>query len=387
VTPPRLLRPLVYRDLFDLDEAAARGELLAAVAGPEGRGRPHPFPASDGPRVPGTRPPVWNVPARNLGFTGRQGVLAGLREHLASGERAWVQALNGIGGVGKTQVAIEYAHLFAGDYDLAWWIDAERPELLGEQLAALATTAGWTPSGGTVTTSEVAAMVRARLGGRSRWLLVFDNVEDPAHLDGWLPDGPGHIIVTSRRQAWAGVASPVGVEVFSRTESVDLLRARVPSLTSADAGAVAAALGDLPLAIGQAAGLLAETRMRVAEYLEELDTYVTEILSEGRPADYPRTLAGAIEVSLSRLAAQDSAAADMLYLAAVLAPEPLPTSWFRAAPADVLPASVAAVTGRHLAWRRTLARIADLGLAQVTTDTLLLHRLTQAVLRDKRSPN
>ena len=91
-----------------------------------------------GPRLPGTLPRVWNIANRNPGFTGRDMLLVRLRERLLAGERAVVQALHGMGGVGKTQLAIEYAHRFANGYDIAWWIAAEQPALILNQLAALA---------------------------------------------------------------------------------------------------------------------------------------------------------------------------------------------------------------------------------------------------------
>src|ERR1019366_2041912 len=93
-------------------------------------------------RRPGSRPRVWNVPARNPGFTGRDGLLVAVREALLSGDRAVVQALYGLGGVGKTQLAIQYAHRFAGGYDLVWWVNAEAAQLIGEQVAALAAELG-----------------------------------------------------------------------------------------------------------------------------------------------------------------------------------------------------------------------------------------------------
>jgi hypothetical protein len=390
VTPPKVLEPLGYRNLFALPEAAARKELLAAVAGPSGRGQAHPFPGGkdtsdggQGPRVPGSLPPVWNVPARNPGFTGRRTVLASLRERLTGQQRAWVQALNGIGGVGKTQVAIEYAHLFAGEYDLVWWIDAERAELIGEHVAALAVAAGWVPDATKVT--DAVKATTDRLAHLNRWLLVFDNVEDPAHLPAWLPADDGQVIVTSRRRGWAPAAT-VEVGVFTREESLDLLSAHLPQITPEDAGRVATKVGDLPLGIAQAAGLLAETRMPVGEYLQELAEHCSETLEEGTPQTYPRPLAAAIRMSLDQLEHLDPAAAAVLHTAAVLAPDPIPSDWFRTTPPETQPQALRPVTGRHLTWRKTLTRINDLGLAVVSEHTLQVHRLTQAILRDHRTP-
>ena len=98
-----------------------------------------------GPRLPGSAPRVWNVPARNPGFTGRDELLAGLRERLLAGDRAVVQALRGMGGVGKTQLAVEYAHRFAAHYNLVWWINSEQVELIGDQVAALGLALGCIP--------------------------------------------------------------------------------------------------------------------------------------------------------------------------------------------------------------------------------------------------
>jgi hypothetical protein len=96
--------------------------------------------------------------------------------------------------------------------------------------------------------------VLAELRERGRWLLVFDNAGNPEDIAGWLPGGGGHVLVTSRVGGWAEVAVPVPVDVLARAESVALLRGRVPGLGEGDAGRVAAALGDLPLAVAQAAG-------------------------------------------------------------------------------------------------------------------------------------
>jgi hypothetical protein len=144
---PSILRPLGYRDLFGLDEDEARRVLLEAARGPArqeppfpGRGTPGQLSALGGvgPRLPGTLPRIWNAPARNPGFTGRDMLLVRLRERLLSGDRAVVRALHGMGGVGKTQLAIEYAHRFANGYDIIWCTPAGQPGLIVNQVSGLA---------------------------------------------------------------------------------------------------------------------------------------------------------------------------------------------------------------------------------------------------------
>jgi hypothetical protein len=135
---------------------------------------------------------VWNIPARNPGFTGRDQLLAAVRDRLAAGDRAVVQAFQGMGGVGKTQLAIEYAHRFAEAYDVAWWVNAEQAGLIGDQFAALGTALGCIQPG--AGTGTVRAAVLADLHQRGRWLLVFDNAKTPADIGPWLPGGTGHVL-------------------------------------------------------------------------------------------------------------------------------------------------------------------------------------------------
>jgi hypothetical protein len=386
---PAVLRPLVYRDLFGLDEVDARRALLAAVEGPRSPDGEPVFPGGAapgdlgllggaGPRLPGSLPGVWNLPARNPGFTGRERMLAAVRQRLAAGGTAVVQALHGMGGVGKTQLAAEYAHLFAGSYDLAWWISAERAGLLGEQVAALGTALGWVQAGTPIDTAR--AVVLAELRQRDRWLLVFDNAESPEDVMGWLPGGAGHVLITSRARGCDEVAVPVQIDVLARPESVTILQDRVPGLSPADAGELAGALGDLPLAVVQAAGYMAGTGMGSASYLELLATRAGVVLDQGRPATYPQPLATATVLAYDRVQAQDPAAAWLARVCAFLAPEPVPARWFTAA-ADDLPGVLGERAADRVAWPQVLARLNSSALARVDQDRLVMHRLTQAIIR------
>jgi hypothetical protein len=200
-TMPEVLRPLIFCDLFGLDAPQARRVLLEAVKGPSrpdgepvfpGRGTPGGLQRLGGasPRLPASMPRVWNLPARNPAFTGRDGLLVAVRERLVTGDRAVVQALQGMGGVGKTQLAIEYAYRFAGAYDAAWWVNAEQAGLMGDQFAALGAALGCVQPGAGA--EAVRTAVLGELRERGGWLLVFDNAEKPADITGWLPGGGGH---------------------------------------------------------------------------------------------------------------------------------------------------------------------------------------------------
>ena len=191
---PGLLAGLVSGDLFGVTEAEARVRLHQLVdQARTGRAKPARAPSFPGravrgrPRFPTTLPPVWQVPARNPNFTGRRAPLRGLARGFAAAATVTVHSVHGMGGVGKTQLAIEYAHTRAGDYDLVWWIDAERAAIIPDQFAALAVALGLpTPPD----PDPVRAAVHEALRQVDRWLLVFDNADEVADLRAWVPGAP-----------------------------------------------------------------------------------------------------------------------------------------------------------------------------------------------------
>ena len=214
-------------------------------------------------------PEVWNVPLRNPNFTGREAALGHLRAWLADHPTVTVHALHGMGGIGKTQTAIEYAYRYADGYDLVWWINAEQPALIGDQFARLGEEMGLPLP------DDPGAMLRAvhrALRARDRWLLIFDNAEDAQEIGTLLPGGAGHVLITTRRSGFRSLGEVLDLDTFGRAEAAALLRRRAPGLTDAQAGQLAVRLGDLPLALDQAAAYLDLTGMSPQEYLQLLDT-------------------------------------------------------------------------------------------------------------------
>jgi hypothetical protein len=388
VTLPSLYASLIHVDLTGLDEAAAAARLRARLAGGRPTSAP-PFPRAgplpaDKPRFAGTLPAVWKVPPRNPRFTGRDGMLAELRRRLHSGEGTLtVQALYGLGGVGKTQLALEYAHRFAADYDLVWWIDAEQPVLIPDQLARLAARLDL-PAGPTVT--DTVDRLLAELRSRDRWLLVFDNAERPSDIADYRPGGPGHVLVTSRSPGWGALGGRLEVDILARAETVALLRARIPTLDEELADKLAAELGDLPLAAAQAAGYLEQTDLPAGDYLRRFRARRAGLLSRGEVVGYSGRIDTAWALSLERLRDQDPAAVQLLELAAFLAPEPVPLHLFSGHP-DLLAEPLRSTAADPDALADTVGALIGYSLARRHPDGFQVHRLVQSVISHQLPPD
>jgi len=321
---------------------------------------------------------VWTIPARVRGFTGRAALLAELEVARRSGEATVVQAVTGMGGIGKTTTAIEYAHRHHEEFDVAWWVPAENPALLPDRLAELALaldlSTATTPAG------VGAARLLGELARRDRWLLVFDNAEDPRALREYLPEGPGRVLITSRNPAWQRFAATVGVREFTRSESIALLRWLAPDLTEVEADRVAEAVGDLPLAVEQAGTLLADTGLAVDRYLRLLTERAKDVLDHDPGGAYPRSLAASWAVAFDRLAADDPTALDLLTVVAWCGPEPVPLTLLTDHP-DPLPNRLRPLATDPLLLARCTTMLHRRGMATISPHGIQLHRVPAALLR------
>jgi TIR domain-containing protein/tetratricopeptide repeat protein len=388
VTLPGLYAPLIPVDLTGLDEAAAATRLRDRLTRVRPTSAP-PFPRAGPapmhkPGFAGRLPEVWKVPLRNPRFTGRDGMLAELRRRLRADEPTLVvQALYGLGGVGKTQLALEYAHRFAADYDLVWWIDAEQPVLIPEQMAALAARLD-VPSGPTV--AATVDRLLAELRGRTRWLLVLDNADRPQDVTAYLPGGTGHVLITSRYPGWGALGGRLEVDVLARAETITLLRARIPGMGEELADKLAAELGDLPLAAAQAAGYLEQSDLPPSDYLRRFRARRAGLLARGEVVGYSGRVDTAWALSLERLRDQDPAAVQLLELAAFLAPEFIPLTLF-SDHKELLTEPLRSTAADPDALADTVGALIGYSLVRRSVHGFQVHRLVQAVIRHRLPPD
>ncbi len=321
---PGLLASVVGIDLIGVPEETARRRLAdmvaRALAGrakpvtaplfpPAGRAIPHE------PRFPGVLPQVWEVPAHNPAFTGRTADLQELDAALTVGTTVTVQSVRGMAGVGKTQLATEYAHRHAARYDLVWWVAAEQPALIADQFARLAAELGLDPG---PDADAVRVATHGALRGVRRWLLVFDNADVVDDVRPWIPAAPrapgepGHVLVTTRRGGFAELGAVLDLDVMYEIEGLALLARRVTGLHPAVGRQLGDELGWLPLALEQAAAYIDQTRIPPAEYLELLIRRGDELHTRGRVPGRPDTIATQWDLAVQRISTGSPAAADLL---------------------------------------------------------------------------
>jgi hypothetical protein len=307
-----MLASIVYIDLVGVsDERQARLILLDGLH--PRRAKPNSPPSypetstrvkPEKPRFPGALPSVWNVPhIRYTNFTGREELLIDLRAALTSGKAAAVtQAISGLGGVGKTQVAIEYVYRYGSEYDLVWWVPAEEAVVLFGAYRALAQKLNL-PEKDATEESAVVDGVRRHLAQRGDWLLVFDNAPGSEQVRRYLQGTTtGHVLITSRNPVWGGLAHQLSVHPFHRAESVEFLGQRTGRKDGNAANVLAEALGDLPLALEQAGAYIEETGITLLAYLDLFRNRRKELWGEGHPPlGYQETIVTTWEISLQQL--------------------------------------------------------------------------------------
>ena len=340
-----------------------------------------------------TTPLIWEgVPPRIKNFTGRVNILEQLR-HRLSGSTAAVllskeslpQALQGLGGVGKTAVAIEYAYQFQADYNLVCWIRADQTPLIRSSLAKLARHLNLdapSASGIDLTTAGVLDALR-RGEPYARWLLIFDNADQPEDLLPYIPNGTGHVLITSRNHRWGASVDTMSLDVFERAESVQFLLRRIPKgLAERDAERLADKLGDLPLALVQAGAVIYEGGMGVGEYLRLLDERTAQILAQGISPEYPTSLTAAWQISIAKLRQQFPQALELLRCCAFFGPEPIPIDVFKLGSQESRTA-VGAVIADPIDLSSAINTLGRYALVKKDGPCLTVHRLNQALLRDE----
>lgn len=279
-------------------------------------------------------------------------------------------------------MAVEYIYRHRRSYDVVWWIQATQETQIRASFTELARCLGL-PGAGEAGTAVPAVREALRLGRPyRRWLLVFDSAEDPDLVRPFFPvDGPGQILVTTHNPSWASVARPLEVGVFERAESKELLGRS--GIVDPDADKIADKLGDLPLAVDQAACWLAGSGMPAAEYLALCNEKIVEILGTSAPIDYETSVAAAWNAPLAQLSESNPGALLLLQVCAFFASGPVSRRLFTEAPG--LPPELAAVVRDPMLLGQAIRDISRYGLAEIDhgAGSLSLHLLVQAVLRNR----
>ncbi|MFE7237988.1 FxSxx-COOH system tetratricopeptide repeat protein [Streptomyces sp. NPDC057582] len=347
-----------------------------------------------GPRFPADTPEVWGgVPRRNTRFTGREGLLNDAYHALQeAGSGAGVVTLHGMSGVGKTQLAAEYVYRFGSEYDVVWWVPADRRALYRQKLAELA------PELGLPTGAEYGERLRAvrdslrRGEPHSHWLLVLDGADDPEQIWDLVPTGPGHVLITSRNPEWGEHNSNLlEVPIYSRDESVAFIRRRAPRLTHTEAAQLAEALEDLPLLLDQTAGWLNDSDMSIEEYIDLLQGGIDQDVVKVSK-DFPIAFQTAWSILLNKLKETVPESIDLLRLCSFFAPGSIPVRLLKEMPPGELPEQLTGLMNDPLLWNRAIGQLRQYSVVRLEShesadeevsssgESLYLHRMVHQIV-------
>jgi tetratricopeptide (TPR) repeat protein/DNA-binding XRE family transcriptional regulator len=345
----------------------------------------------------------WNIPFfRNPYFTGRDQTLLRLRQALAtasSGALSQICAISGLGGIGKTQTALEYAYRSANDYEAILWVRADSHETLVSDFAALTHTLELR---GQEETDQfrMAMAVKRWLEEHGLWLLIFDNVEDLAMLSDFLPRKPGGAVLVTTRSQITDQMKKIELQRMSREEGITFLLRRMtsgeevgaedPSRSVSEREQRAAeelweVMDGLPLALDQAGAYIEAKQCSISEYLDLYRHHRKVLLQErgGPITAHPDAVATTWSLSFQRVEQKNPGSAELLRLCAFLSAEAIPEELLTRGAAH-FPSPLQALAASALLLNDAISVLLAYSLVRRSPKqkTLSVHRLVQAVLQD-----
>ena len=325
---------------------------------------------------------VWQVPLhRNLHFLGREDSLENIEVTFDTAKGPTVVALSGLGGVGKSQLALEYTYRYMKDNYVVAWVRAENPASTEADFVALATALGLAEAN-KADMRTVMSAVHAWLETNDNWFLILDNVEGPETLQQILPRNlRGRVLITTRYQGWGSKATSLPLTPFRVDEARDFVLDRTQESDVESAQKLVTRLGGLPLALEEACGYMDATGRSIAGYLKLFESHHNALLSRSQPrGDYPATLQTTWEVSFLELEKSHPEAVRLVNLLAFLGPDDLPE--------NLLLGSDVPLDGKlpdPIEFDDLIAALRRYSLIKVDMDAVSIHRLVQLVIRDRLS--
>lgn len=346
---------------------------------------------------------LWLVPyRRNPYFTGREEVLTRLLTTLASGTPTLLtQVMAGLGGIGKTQTAVEYAYRFRERYTAVLWLQADDTASLLASLWQIAEALAL-PEHHHPDPDRVMAAVKHWFRTHSGWLLLIDNVEDISRIGAFLPDGgSGHILLTTRAQAVGTIGTVVDLDVMSNAEGClfllhrskhlahDLPLKHAPAANLSVAKELVSLMDGLPLALDQAGAYIEETRCSLAQYLALYQQQHARLLDRrGKTAsDHPDSVTTTFLISFDRIKQQHPESAALLRCCAFLPSDRITSEVLTAAAADLGPL-LEPVASDPIRLLDAFGELLTYSFLRRTADDAMwrIHRLLQVVLKDAMRP-
>jgi hypothetical protein len=409
-----LLSPIIPIELAGLDESQARKELLGGV-------NREPPPIKEKPVFPGAmqvqkvdtpkpdfpasyRPPIWYVPRDNPFFTDREDELTKLYELLTAGQEGRVQShvLNGLDGIGKTQLALAYAYTYKHNYEAVFWIDASDHSVLVSGLTHLTDVLRLKLSKVQKQDEQnVMEAVRQWLEEHANWLFILDHIEDPLSAQNLIPAlGSGHVLFTAETLVTGTVASTTfTLDELKPEDGALLLLRRAKKIEAQDAleratdrnrvGALELSqmLGNLPLMLDQAGAYIEDTGIDIPSYLEYYsnNNWRHELLHwrDVMAPDHPDAVVETWKHAFEAVQKVNPAAYDLLCFCAFLHHEAIPEEIISIGAVNLIP--IFQTFANPLQKNHAIAALRKYALLyqDTTMRTFSMNRMVQEVLRDK----